>query len=181
MAETITADLGPALRAIREVLDDNAGANRKIDRDRFSPGVWQTLGTSEASRRAAIMPRFEVSVEGITPHPARPAAPCNIQLFQVTFDVRVVRHMDQLHAASDSTRESLRALAANDKMLVSLALEWSGNLTSDSAGNATNLCSRCLTHTGSNLTRFELNTDSASVIETQHTFTGVYQASITTS
>lgn len=181
MAETITADLGPAVQAIREVLNDNAGSSRKIDRTRFETGLWDTLGVSEQSRRAQVTPRFEVSVTGTKPHPASPAAPCNKVMLITDFEVTVVRHLGLEHASNDVRRERLRSLAANDGLLIALALEYPGNLLTDSDGDATNLSSGCLTYEASALTRFELRTDAASIIETTHTFSGVYIASITIS
>lgn len=175
----VNADLLPAMRAIREALDNQGGNTRTIDRDRFSIGVWDALGISEKSKRASVSPRFEVSARIMGNHPETPTGPCNIRMFVVEFTVLLVRHMSLEHAVDDEARERLRSLAANDAMLIAIVLDMAGNLSTDSEGNSTGLISGALEYQDSADVAFNLSTSDTSTIETSHTFTGTYLATIT--
>jgi hypothetical protein len=104
---------------------------------------------------------------------ASPPVTGNFLIYEVTIDVRIVRTITTLEQVSDDDDETLRALAFEDCDVVRQALEYPGNLTTTTAGVATDLASGLLSHVRSTQQRVRGAVNSgAQTVETTHRFTG---------
>ena len=177
----MAADYDAVLTAIREVLEDDAGTLRTLG-TRFFGGLFGDIDDDEASLRAMERPIVEATITGRRRHPSSPSRMGSYKLEEIDVTVRVIRHLNADHALDDDRRDDVKALAINDGDLIAQALTYPGNLTQTAAAAPTNLCTGCLSETeeGTTVARVKL-TDTGRLIETEHVFVGVVQATQATS
>lgn len=160
----------PILTAIRGVIEDGDGTARTISASSYQGGIYDSLGRDAESTAALIKPRAEANIRDVSPHPAGHNVLGSVLLRALTIEVRLVRHLNLIHATSNSLRDDLKALATRDGDVIAQALTYPGNLTTDSGANATNLVSGCLLYQSSKVGAVELDGEAGGRIETVHTF-----------
>lgn len=166
---------GAIMTAIRDVLDDAAGNFRTITATRFDGAAYEGLDDEEKSRRGLVRPNFDITLTSLAPHGSSPPRNNSLQIYLIGVEVVVARHIGPDEKLTAASRDTAKALAITDADVVAQALEWPGNLTSDSATNATGLIGAKLMYDGSELRRFDLADNRPGLIETAHRFHGFVQ------
>jgi hypothetical protein len=164
------AKFGPALKRIRQVVEDSAGTLRTTPASRFGGEVPEGLDPESAMARAADRPRVEASIVSIAPSDATPPTLGNLRVYDVEVRVKVTRVVTPLEQVSDDDRDALMALAAEDADVLGQALGFPGNLTTTTAGTATDIVSGLLLHRTTSVMVRKAIDDGAQPIETSHTY-----------
>lgn len=138
------AKFGPALRRVREVVEDSAGSLRPVPTSRFGGEAPTGLDDESLLAKAVDRPRVEATITSITPSAATPPVVGNLRIYDATFSVKVTRLVSPLEQVSDDDRDALMALAAEDVDVIGQALGWPGNLSTTTAGTATDIVSGLL-------------------------------------
>lgn len=138
------AKFGPALRRVREVVEDSAGSLRQVPSSRFGGEAPAGLDDDSLLAKAVDRPRVETTITSVTPSAATPPVIGNLRLYDVVFSVKVTRLVAPLEQVSDDDRDRLMALAAEDVDVLGQALGFPGNLRLTAAGTATDIVSGLL-------------------------------------
>ena len=149
-----TWDAEPLLVRMREVLEAGAGTLRTITSGTnvaLPPG----LGMNEESRRANVplvtgsgFP-VESRIVSVKRSAASPPVIGNLALYDFEAEVRAVYPVGTKATLSSSTRDQAAGIAAKHADVFAQALGYPGNLTSTTAGAATNVISGLLSYVGS--------------------------------
>lgn len=161
------------LTRLRAILQDNAGSVRTVGAGRLSGNLHAALSEGGAGLFAASGARAEARIVSASPADGRFIRSSGTALTNITVRIRVVRKLDSNHLLNDEDRDDLKALVAQDSVVLRHALEWSG-----AGGNLSNtsLVSGVLTWQGS-----EFDDVDGPVIESTHTFTGTVRETLPTS
>ena len=162
--------------AIKERLTGTKTGVRAMTAGELASDTYATLTPAETARRAVITPRFDVVVTG-TKRSGPLSEMGSSQWLEADVEVRCTYALTPAQASSESSRETLRATAADDGEQVRQSLMWPGGLTLTSAAVATNIVSGCMArHKGSTLVR-ESFVASGGVLEWRHQFSCVVAVS----
>ena len=162
------------LLRIRQVLENGAGTLRTIASTRFYGDFPEGLDASTEQRRGLERPRIEARIRGISRNPASPPITGNFVLYDLAIDVEIVRPLTTAEQLTDSDRDTLRALVMDDVDVVRQALEYPGNLTTTTAGAATDLVSGLLSYRTSRVDPIASPISSgAQTLRSVHSFTGI--------
>jgi len=135
---------GPAIRRIREVIEDSAGVLRTVPASRFGGEVPTGLDDESVLAKAADKPRVETTIADMKASNATPPVMGNVALWDVVFSTKVTRIVTPLEQVSDDDRDALMAAVATDVDVIRQALGFPGNLTTTTAGTATDIVSGLL-------------------------------------
>jgi hypothetical protein len=135
---------GPAIKRIREVIEDSAGTLRTVPASRFGGEVPTGLDDESVLAKAADKPRVETVITSIKPSTATPPVIGNVRLYDVVFKTKITRLVTPLEQVSDDDRDALIASVAVDADVLGQALGYPGNLTTTTAGTATDIVSGLL-------------------------------------
>ena len=166
------------ITAVREVCDEASGSLRVIAATKYSTGTHETQGADTKSREAVVKPRFDVRFNSLGKNPASPPNLGNKQIYDVSVQVAVVRHLDIEHRVIASARHDAIALAYQDGDVLQQALTYLNNLEETAAAVATNLASGCLIYEGSQAGEVTLGESGPGMIETVHFFRGIVTVTI---
>lgn len=158
---------------VREVIEDSAGTLRTVPALRFLGELPTGLAVTEELRRSLEAPRVNVSIKRAAPHPQTPLSLGNVSLASYDFVVRVVRMIATLEQISDADSDALDALSMTDSDVLQQALGFPGNLTTTTAGTATDIVSGMLRWTSSDWRIERAIDEGAQKLETTHSFVGV--------
>ncbi len=161
------------LLRIRQVPETGAGTLRAIPSTRFYGDLPEGLAPTEDARRALDRPRIDARVTEISRNKASPPVGGNIDLLDIKIGVIVTRVVTTVEQLTDADRDTLWALVLEDADYIKQALELPGNLTTTTAGLATDLVSGRLGYAGSRATVRGAINDGAQTVETIHLFTGI--------
>jgi hypothetical protein len=135
---------GPAIKRIREVIEDSAGTLRTVPASRFGGEVPTGLDDESVLAKAADKPRVETTIADMKASNATPPVMGNVALWDVVFSTKVTRIVTPLEQVSDDDRDTLMASVATDVDVIRQALGFPGNLTTTTAGTATDIVSGLL-------------------------------------
>ncbi len=149
-----TWDAGKLLIRMREVIEGAAGTLRTITALTFEGGLPPGLDTNEEARRAMLNSSgqsvpVESRIVSVKRSPASPPVIGNLALYDVEIEVRAVYPVTTVSTLTDATRDSVAGLAAQHADMLAQALGYPGNLTTTTAGAATNVISGMLAYVGS--------------------------------
>lgn len=163
------------LTRMREVIDGDVTASCAIPAGTFGGSLPPGIGDTEASRRAMNVPRYDVRLLGVEPHPSRPPNADSLGLYVVRVAVAVIQHVYLDRAINDDERHSYyAALATQYGDMLTQALIYPGNLHRVFAtGLDTGLVGGCLRSDGIRVIRFEMPGQGPGLIESEHDFWGV--------
>ena len=161
-----------ALKRIREVVEQSAGALRAVPVGRFLGDLPQGLDDESAMARAISTPRVESSITSVTPSSSSPPVLGDLRIYEVQVSVKVLRVVTPLEQVSDADRDELQALAAQDADVLSQALGFPGNLTQTADGTLTEIVSGLLVYRSSSVLVGKRTDDGAQTITTTHVFRG---------
>lgn len=171
---------GYILTAVRDVLDAAAGSLRTISSTRFDGDAYESLSDEEKSRRATDRPVFDVRITSLRRNSASPPTNGSLAIYTIGVEVLVFRHIGNAEKLVPATRDTAAGLAIEDADVIAQALEYPGNLTTDSGSHATGLVGGLLQHESSELRRVDLADDRPGLIETAHVFRGYVTVTQTT-
>lgn len=161
------------LTRLREVIEQSAGALRTVPDDRFLGDMPEGLDITEEMRRALEAPRVSAHVRAMGRDPASPPLVGNVQLEKLSVEVRVIRTLTTLEQISETDNDVLQAAAMTDSDVLRQAIEYPGNLSTTTAGTATDIVSGLLVFSGSRFETTRAVNDGAQRFESIHTFTGI--------
>lgn len=161
---------------LREVLEAGFGSVRTITADTYGGNLPEEFSAQGDSVRAVAKPQTEALVEAIRRSPSSPSSMSNVALYEIDVRVRVVRRLTADQQVNATARDLVKAAAAGDADVVVQALTWPGNLTQTQAGTATGLRSGMLAYRESQTVVKPAVDDGASIVETNHLFTGLMQS-----
>lgn len=161
---------------LREVIEAGFGTTRTIAAATYGGNLPEEFSAQGDSVRAVAKPQAEALIEAIRRSPSSPSIVSNVALYEVDVRVRVVRRLTADQQVTAAARDTVKAAAAGDADVLVQALSWPGNLTQTQAGAATGLRSGMLAYRESQTTVRPAVDDGASVIETNHLFTGLMQS-----
>lgn len=161
-----------ALKRIREVVEQSAGALRAVPVGRFLGDLPQGLDDESAMARAISTPRVESSITSVTPSSSSPPVLGDLRIYEVQVSVKVLRVVTPLEQVSDADRDELQALAAQDADVLSQALGFPGNLARTADGVETEIVSGLLVYRSSSVLVGKRTDDGAQTITTTHVFRG---------
>jgi surface protein len=161
-----------ALKRIREVVEQSAGALRAVPVGRFLGDLPQGLDDESAMARAVSTPRVESSITSVTPSSSSPPVLGDLRIYEVQVSVKVLRVVTPLEQVSDADRDELQALAAQDADVLSQALGFPGNLARTAGGGDTEIVSGLLVYRSTSVLVGKRTDDGAQTITTTHVFRG---------
>jgi hypothetical protein len=157
--------------ALREVLEKAGGSLRTIPYNTYSGDLPEELSDMEMARRSVCVPRIECTLN-TRRSPSQPLTMGNLFLYAVDLNVRVIRTLEREAQIVDETRDMIKALAFEDAPVIAEALGYPGNLLTTSAGDSTGLVSGLFSYLDSTSDIRGSVDEGASIIETNHRFTG---------
>lgn len=161
---------------LREVLEDSAGTLRTISgNDALGGDLPDGLTLNEEARRALAKVRAEAKVTNVRRSPASPPVIGNLALYDIEVEVRTVFPMLTATALDDDARDGIKGVAFRYVDRVVQALTFPGNLTTTTAGAATDLVSGMLAHIESPFTSKQ-SPGEAGTLEVVHKFKGVIRS-----
>lgn len=166
------ARFNTALKRIREVVEQSAGALRPVPTGRFGGELPEGLSDESAMAKAASVPRVETSITSIAPSSSSPPVLGDLRIYEVQVTVKVVRVLSALEQVSDADRDELHALAAQDADVLSQALGFPGNLARTAGGVETEIVSGLLVYRSSSVLVKKPTDDGAQPVITSHVFRG---------
>lgn len=166
------ARFGPALRRIREVVEQSAGTLRTTPFGRFGGEAPTGLEDAGLLSRAVDRPRVESRIVSLAPSPSSPPVGGSVRIYDVTFEIRVTRLVTPLEQVSDEGRDTLMAAVAEDADSLNQALGYPGNLSRTAAGTATDIVSGVLVPLDARFDVRGTTNDGAQPIETTLTMLG---------
>lgn len=160
------------LQRIREVIEDGAGTLRPVTDTRFAGNLPEGLDDEEAMRRTlGISAPVEAAIVGIKRSASSPPVLGNYALYELEILVKVMRMISPLEHLDDDSRVLLQSYAIEDADVLAQALEYPGNLTTTTAGFATQIVSGMLRYVSSRVVVKRPIVDGSQPLETLHTFT----------
>lgn len=156
---------------IREVLEDGRGTLRTITASTYEGQIYGPAAGDNESLIASVKPRVEASITSVERHEASPPEMGNQAIYRLAIEVRLIRHLDDLHKVKDSVRDTAKAAAMTDADKVRQALGYPGNLTQTEAAVTTGLVSGCLVYEASSARVVLGPGETGGRIETIHRFT----------
>lgn len=160
------------LKRIREVIEDSAGSLRTVPAGRFAGDLPEGLSDDAALVRAASKPRVEARVAGYAPSESSPPLGGNLRIYDVDFEIKLIRIVTPLEQLSDDARDALHGLQLEDAEIVEQALSYPHNLQATSTGTATDLASGLLMHQATKFAVRKPIDEGAQPLETIMTFLG---------
>ena len=161
---------------LREVLEDSAGTLRTISSsDAFGGDLPKGLDLNEEARRALGKVRAEASITSVKRSAASPPVIGNLALYDVAVEVRTVFPLLTAEGLDDDKRDAIKGVAFRYVDRVVQALTYPGNLTTTTAGTATDLVSGLLAHVDSS-TIDRQQPGKGGVLEVVHRFKGVLKS-----
>lgn len=157
---------------IREVLLQAAGTARTISTSRFDGDLPDGLDQAEDARRAVTGARIEATIGDFRRSPASPPITGDLIIYDFGVTVRVVRLIERAAQLTDSERDAVHALAAEDVDVIRQALEYPGNLTETAAATSTGIVSGLLRWESSKPATVGRVNDGAQTLTTVHQFRG---------
>jgi len=129
-----------ALQRVRELVQDGAGSIRAITSTRFQGDLPEGLTAEEYTRRGIVSEIHTDSRWGVEKrHPSRLTIACTTQIHLVELTVTVARTLATPQQVSDTLRDAVVSLAAEDSGALQQVLEWPQNLSTTSDGHDTGL------------------------------------------
>lgn len=164
------------LCAICEVIEGRTG---DLDRDTYMFSAWALQDRNRESRFALCTPLAEARFVSKRKHPASTGMGCRgagMLLYEVTIEIRLVRHVNNLHACDKNERMRIKALAARDGDVLCQALgQPDVLLRCVETGEETCLSGGMLQYDSSTFGELELadNVPDGGRLVSTHRFTGV--------
>lgn len=130
--------------AIRGVIRGELGSVRTVPASAFGEDVHAGVEDGAKWIRAKVKKRFDVQLS--PPERTRDLGPptANRAVLAIVVIVTLTYAVDHTEDLIDARRYEVRALAAEDALVVTQALSWPGNLAVDGAAAATGLVSAML-------------------------------------
>lgn len=161
------------LTRIREVLEDSVGTLRTVPTNRFKGDAPEGLSEDALRIRAASFARTEASIVAMRPSPSTPPIIGNVLIDEIDVQVKIARTIEPISQIDDDTRVALQALALTDADVVRQALGFPGNLSTTTAGTATDLVSGLLRYISTNEIVIGAVDDGAQTLSSIHLLRGL--------
>lgn len=169
------------LTRVREVCEGTVAiTGREIDSARFTGEYGINEDRAEMTRRAMVIPRYDVRIESVEAHPAQPPTLTTLLLYKVMLSVKVIRHFQHVHLLSDTLRDDVLALAIQDGDVLGQAFHVPTVCNTTVNGDSTGIISGLLRHESTTIGELSMTPGQEPYfIETLHSFSCAVQVSQT--
>ena len=156
---------------IKRIVAGGSVTSRGISAGVFAVDSFPELSGSELTKRARVLNTFDCRVISMPSRSPGLSTICATQLYDITLQCTVTRHVDALVKNDQTTRDKIMAQCWDDVDKITQALEHPGNVSYSDANGS--LVSRKLRQTGANYGRIELSATPPNFVETITTFEGI--------
>lgn len=159
------------LERVRELLEDGLGSIRTITSTRFRGGLHDGLPHETQTRLGVEAQKpIEATIVESGPHPQRLVITGTVQIERFVLEIKVVRTLATESQLTDSLRDDVKALAAEDGNAICQVLEWPPNLATTAGGTSTDC--KALIHEKSSARYVPGKAGGAIALVTVHRFVG---------